>query len=151
MILALPAQAEIYKWVDEKGKTHFGDRVPEKYQKKADNVEVTIRQPTQEEIAEAKNRNAELANSRMMMESSNRSTRKSKGTSRKKKQQYASDYDRKMAEYREARACFSACQVRMPKAPVKHRGPGYSYSTPGGSYLDSSACGHCKNVTRPQK
>jgi len=26
MIFALPAQAEIYKWVDEKGNVHFGDK-----------------------------------------------------------------------------------------------------------------------------
>ena len=39
LVLAFPVQAEIYKWIDEKGKTHFGDRVPEKYQKKADGLQ----------------------------------------------------------------------------------------------------------------
>lgn len=33
LLLALPAQAEIYKWVDEKGRTHFGEVLPEKYRK----------------------------------------------------------------------------------------------------------------------
>ena len=67
LVLAFPVQAEIYKWIDEKGKTHFGDRVPEKYQKKADNVELKIHQPTEEDIAEAENRNAKLSNSRKLM------------------------------------------------------------------------------------
>lgn len=30
-----PAQAEIFKWVDEKGRTHFGEAPPEKYRKSA--------------------------------------------------------------------------------------------------------------------
>lgn len=35
LLAALPVQAEIYKWVDEKGRTHFGEVVPEKFQKSA--------------------------------------------------------------------------------------------------------------------
>lgn len=35
LLAALPVQAENYKWVDEKGRTHFGDVVPEKYRKSA--------------------------------------------------------------------------------------------------------------------
>jgi hypothetical protein len=30
-LMALPAQAAMYKWVDEKGITHYGDSVPPKY------------------------------------------------------------------------------------------------------------------------
>ena len=140
MALAFPVQAEIYKWVDENGKTHFGDRVPEKYQKKAGKVEVKIHQPTEQDIAEAENRNAELTNSRKLMETSNRATRSSRSTPRKKTKQYASDYDRQMAEYRVSKSCYAACQVRRTKAPFQ-----------SGSYLDNSACGHCTNVTKPQK
>ena len=140
LVLAFPVQAEIYKWVDENGKTHFGDRVPEKYQKKAGNVEVKIHQPTEEDIAEAENRNAELINSRMLMETSNRSTRTSQSATRRKTKQYSSDYDRQMSEYRESKSCYASCQVRRPKSP---RG--------SGSYLDNSACGHCKNVSKPQR
>lgn len=29
LMLSLAAQAEVYKWVDANGKTHFGDKVPE--------------------------------------------------------------------------------------------------------------------------
>jgi hypothetical protein len=29
LLLSLAAQAEVYKWVDANGKTHFGDKVPE--------------------------------------------------------------------------------------------------------------------------
>ena len=35
LVAALPAQAEIFKWIDESGRTHFGEVVPDKYQKSA--------------------------------------------------------------------------------------------------------------------
>lgn len=35
LLAAAPAQAEIFKWVDEKGRTHFGETLPEKYRKSA--------------------------------------------------------------------------------------------------------------------
>lgn len=34
-ILTGPAQAAMYKWVDEKGNTHYGDRVPAQYADRA--------------------------------------------------------------------------------------------------------------------
>ncbi len=33
LALAGAAHAELFKWVDENGKTHYGDRVPDRYQK----------------------------------------------------------------------------------------------------------------------
>lgn len=35
LLAALPAQAEIFKWVDENGRTHFGETLPDKYKKSA--------------------------------------------------------------------------------------------------------------------
>jgi hypothetical protein len=144
MVLAVPSQAEIFKWVDENGDTHFGDRVPEQYQKKADNVELNIRQPTAAEVAEAEKRNADMANSRLLMETSTRSTRSSKtsagDTAKQYEKKYASDYDRQMAEYNASKSCYAACQVRTPKSPLV-----------GGTYLDNSNCGHCKSVKKPSR
>ncbi len=31
MLCSLPAQAKLYKWVDDDGQTHFGDKVPNQY------------------------------------------------------------------------------------------------------------------------
>lgn len=39
MLLSLPAAAKMYKWVDENGKTHFGDTIPPQYAKQG-NVEL---------------------------------------------------------------------------------------------------------------
>ncbi|MCX2979565.1 DUF4124 domain-containing protein [Halieaceae bacterium IMCC14734] len=144
IVLALPCQAEIFKWVDENGKTHFGDRVPEQYQEKADNVEVNIRQPTAAEIAEAEQRNSAMSSSRQSMESSSRSTRSSKTTDRdivkQHEKKYDSDYDRQMAEYNASKSCYAGCQVRTPKSPLV-----------GGTFLDNSNCGHCKSVKKPSR
>lgn len=38
LLPVLPAQAEIYKWVDESGHTHFGEKIPEKYRKSSTEV-----------------------------------------------------------------------------------------------------------------
>jgi hypothetical protein len=39
-VLAGPARAELFKWVDENGKTHYGDQVPERYQQKQQSLKV---------------------------------------------------------------------------------------------------------------
>lgn len=36
----LQVQARIYTWTDEQGITHYGDRVPDQYLERADNVEI---------------------------------------------------------------------------------------------------------------
>ena len=38
-VCAVGSQAEILKWVDEKGRVHYGDKVPEKYKEKSETVE----------------------------------------------------------------------------------------------------------------
>lgn len=156
LILAAPAHAEIYKWVDENGKVHFGDRVPEQYKDQAGDVDVEVRQPTEEEIAEAEKRSAELKASRMRMQSTNRAQHGSggyyPGANRKSSTAPASAYDRQMAEYRKSQACFASCAVTVHRVPITRRLPdGTTYQMPGGTRRDLSACGHCRNVKKPQK
>src|SRR5262245_10150553 len=38
---SLAARAEVYRWVDENGKTHYGEVVPEKYKQKSKRVDGT--------------------------------------------------------------------------------------------------------------
>lgn len=48
MCCSIPALAQIHRWVDENGKVHFGDRIPEKYKGSAEPVEtkdITIVSP----------------------------------------------------------------------------------------------------------
>ena len=161
MLLASPVSAEIYKWVDEKGKVHYGDRVPEKYKDQAGDAGVEVRQPTEEEIAEAEARAREMKMSRMQMEASKkRAEREAARAARKAASNpygnapggNMSDYDRQMAEYRKSQACYAACAQTGARAPITRRLPdGTSYQVPGGTYRDISACGHCRNVKKPSK
>jgi hypothetical protein len=43
LLLSFTAQAEVYKWVDADGKTHFGDKVPESAKVEAINLPSTPR------------------------------------------------------------------------------------------------------------
>lgn len=59
-LLTAPAQAGMYKWVDEEGKVHYGDRIPPEYAEQEQRrlnpqgitVEVKERAKTPEELAE---------------------------------------------------------------------------------------------------
>lgn len=62
LLYSSSANAEIYRWVDENGKTHYGDKVPAKYAKKEQQklndqgltVETRQRELTQEEKTAAR-------------------------------------------------------------------------------------------------
>jgi hypothetical protein len=49
---------EIYRWVDENGRTHFGDSVPEKYKKSATRVAARQLEPTDAQRRQAAQRAA---------------------------------------------------------------------------------------------
>ena len=145
LVFSLPAHAEIFKWVDENGKVHYGDRVPERYQKRADNVELEMRNPTADDVAEAEARNEAIRKSRISMESAQRSSRR-KSTSRSG----ASDTRAPAQSYRSAQACFASCVVIGQKPPRTLRDDrGFTYQMPGGTYRDLSNCGHCENMKKP--
>lgn len=48
----------VYRWVDDQGKLHFSDEVPEQYKAKAKRVEANVRTPTPEERRLAEERAA---------------------------------------------------------------------------------------------
>lgn len=63
LVLALAgvAHAELFKWVDENGKTHYGDRVPERYQKQQKALKVE-KSPSQADRDAAVQRNRKERN-----------------------------------------------------------------------------------------
>ena len=136
-------QAEVYTWIDENGKKHFGDIIPPQYAGQVDDVEVEIHTPTEEQIKNAKDRAAkglDKINSRTSTKHS-RAAKPKKRTQTKKKK--PSDFESKMSEYRDSLACFEKC-----------RRPIYvydKYNRKNFRGYDNSACGHCKNVVRPTR
>lgn len=53
VILSVSVSAEMYKWVDDKGKVHFGDSVPVQYQQQADTLN-QFKAPTEQQKTEAR-------------------------------------------------------------------------------------------------
>lgn len=58
MLLAMPALGAIYRWVDDEGRVHFSDVVPEKYRSKAMLIDSPATGPSIEQQREAAERAA---------------------------------------------------------------------------------------------
>jgi hypothetical protein len=58
--------AELFKWVDEKGRIHYGESVPEQYKKKAAKIEPRVTEPTDAQRRDAAER---LAKEKLRAES----------------------------------------------------------------------------------
>lgn len=50
--------ADLFKWVDEKGRTHYGESIPDQYRKKGTRIERTISEPTDAQRRDAAERSA---------------------------------------------------------------------------------------------
>ncbi|MGO1692189.1 MAG: DUF4124 domain-containing protein [Marinobacter sp.] len=129
--------AEVYKWLDEAGNIHFGDRVPEKYRQAGEAVDVQMRQPTAadrqkaEAVAKSIRQAADSAQERRLEEiesikesseqsgqvsTSQKATNNSPpntlkpGQARLTRKQRMENYDAAMARYRESQRCFAPYQ-----------------------------------------
>lgn len=149
--------AEVYKWVDEAGNVHFGDRVPEKYQQAGETVDVQMRQPTTadrqraEAMMETIRQAADSAQKQRLEkrksikndpEQSGLSNRSHKaddysppnnrvpGQARLTRKQRMENYDAAMTRYRKSQRCFA----RFQKQGGGTRG--YAFD-------------HCETVERP--
>ena len=104
--------ADIYRWVDETGKTHYSDTVPEKYRESA--VKTTPQQePSDEQRREAeeraaaeKRRTAERG-SNQVPTPVNRGAPESRAVQDKPPTAVAADCETQHRLYRESQACFN--------------------------------------------
>lgn len=58
MAACAPAAATVYRWVDDQGRTHFADTVPERYRDRARPVDLRDDTPTEAERRQAEERAA---------------------------------------------------------------------------------------------
>ena len=121
--------------------------MPPAYRGKTDKITVETSDPGRDEVERAKNRykRFEAINNK---EAEKRRTARHK-TNASEKKTYASEYERKLAEYNESKKCFSKCRIKIEDKVVTRyvNGMPYTYTIPGG--YNNSNCGHCKEVTRP--
>lgn len=119
LIISAPLHAEIYKWTDENGKVHFSDRVPVKERDKAQSVNVSVKNLSDQEVQEANQRAAKIHQAAQTTAAANKSRapkRKTKSTSRHAggtlwKQptgpKAPGSYSEAMKRYKESQTCYS--------------------------------------------
>lgn len=143
LLLALPSlsqAADIYRWVDEQGRMHAGDVVPERYKGTAVRIDSKRYQPSERQRAEAADRAAkdraalsELEAARLARSqasagspaSPDPATRQAAGSS-------GSECERLWQEYHESQVCFAPYQL-------------------GGRGVKAEAYSKCKEVPNPSQ
>lgn len=131
IFVTTPADARIYKWVDENGKTHFGDKVPGKYkgQSKGVNVKPNTtsygsssikKQPSSNSLDgwTAGNNSHVMSSEELKALQKNRygsnsdynKDMKRRNAAWKKKNEKNKSYDQLMNEYKSNQKCFGAAR-----------------------------------------
>jgi len=149
LLLTYSSHAEIYTWVDENGKKHFGDKVPPEYQEQINAVEVDVRQPSPEELVRARAIATEQAkavidsrNSRAANMKPEHKVPESSEPALTAEQYAKTTCERKKQLYKESEDCYSKCtQQNVLRSPgslrvVKH-------------VRNTSNCGHCQDYKKP--
>lgn len=154
--LAVTASGDVYTWVDEHGRKHFGDRIPEQYQDQSGTVDVDVRQPTAEEIAAERQRTADMESVEIDLPKRVRQSQGSNEVTPWQKQQMEtagmSDCEKAWYNYRKADECFARCASRssdVGKSAI-HTSRGTEYITTGTTGRSTANCGHCPNYRRPR-
>ena len=58
LVTVAAGAAEVFKWTDENGKVHYGESVPERYQRKATRIDTESSRPTDAQREQAASRAA---------------------------------------------------------------------------------------------
>ena len=127
-----PASAEVYKWVDDAGNVHFGDRIPEQHKQSGESVDLSVRIPSAEEqrqaearaeslqrvageLGEQRREKERLEESEQVPAQQNVSTLPEEvkpGQGRLTREQRMANYEAEMQRYRESMACFGKYQIK---------------------------------------
>jgi hypothetical protein len=126
LLLATPlAWSQIYSWVDENGKKHFGDKIPLEYQDQASEYEVS-------EINTSKSVEVrEQPSSSSSYTGSSGSGASSGSFERPNSSRRASSCEAAQQEYQRSVSCYAKCRSLV------------------GGINNVTRCGHCKNVKKP--
>jgi hypothetical protein len=120
LLLASPlAWSQIYSWVDENGRKHFGDKIPQEYQDQASQYEMPeINTTPAVEVREQPSSSSSQTGSSRSGASSGSSKR-------------ASSCEAAQQEYQRSVSCYAKCRSLV------------------GGVNNVTRCGHCKNVKKP--
>jgi hypothetical protein len=112
VVLAVPGSfpwaADLYRWVDESGRTHITDTVPEQYRKSATRIDTRQFEATSEQRREAEERaERERARVRAIQEERARGARPAAAPAAAPRQAAAADCAELHRRYRESLDCFA--------------------------------------------
>ena len=166
---AFSAEAEIFSWIDENGKQHFGDKIPPDYQNQATSIRPDIHTPNEKDVqdritahnnskkftrnVEKKRKNEkrqnQIAERQRKLQSALRNSASDQNTS--PQTPYGGDYEQKLAEYNSSVMCFNSCRIEIPQYSSYTDASGNYIRHKTGSRYDMSNCGHCKELPKPKK
>lgn len=132
------AQAEVLKWVDENGRTHYGDVVPEKYRTPPKPVKLQDHTPSEAD-REAARRRSEADKASLAAQSAPVAPQAS-APSGQGKSRAVSECEKAWQEYSASQACFQP--YRMARGAARDGGTGNA--------LNAEAYKKCKEVPEPQ-
>lgn len=143
VLLVMSASAEMYKWVDDKGKVHFGDSVPVKYQQKADTLN-TFKGPTDQQKSEAQQ--AAARTKALAHEYQYRSAEKQAVETMQRAQEAEASGEKKQASSKTGKKGCAQKLKRFHDSSSCFN----NYRNANGS-LKAAAYKKCKNVSRPDE
>ena len=143
LLLSFPSlsqAADIYRWVDEQGRTHASDVVPERYRGVAVRIDSKLYQPSERQRAEAADRAArdraalsEIEAARQARSQANAGSSASPdAATRQAAGSPGSECERLWKEYHESQVCFAPYQL-------------------GGRGVKAEAYSKCKEVPNPSQ
>ena len=145
--MSLAARAgDVFKWVDENGKVHYGDTVPEKYRKESKKVDSSGPEATAAQRREAEARIAKEKARLDALEKSRDATADTpqSGPAPAPVAQAKDECEEQMKKYLESMACFD----KYRNAPTSTLVGGFRISSGGG--VKPEAFQHCKEVPQPR-
>ncbi|MGI0120116.1 DUF4124 domain-containing protein [Zooshikella sp. RANM57] len=129
VFVVAPASSEIYKWTDENGKVHFGDKKPEE---SSPDTEVKTVEDLQINVSEAYEP-YHLNDDYITMRKSERRARREARSSQRNTNNSDNSCAAKQARYANSEACYSSCPrrtVRQPDGTVTREFVGVCSCTP---------------------
>ena len=137
-LVSLPAVAQIYKWVDDKGHVHYSDHPVESGKTKVENVNVdvnVVHSDTKFKFVPNKTQDRHKRKQQSDVTVVSSGKRKPVGApSESCKAQWA--------RYKRSQACYGACEK-----PTYRRWVNPSRQSPYG--MDMSGCGKCEDLKKP--
>lgn len=133
LLVCSAASAEIYRWTDENGKVHFGDRVPEQYRTNTENLEVKAHNVLESDMKRGYVPREQVTQHEPGAVASQPPRRSEKAPPQTTLRSSIDECQNQWQSYYQSKACFDSCAIYIR----------------AGTARNVSNCGHCQAVSLP--